>query len=202
MGISGPMLMVEKTVPAASLDLGGGTYVYDLIAAALDATIYAPGGLLILDPDVKSSNEYMFESHSLVGDNTGGADYDPELDFTRTPAEYTPVSSVDAEPCTPPTPVRASHVSLDHESVYNRLTFTKAGIVTDGDLTEFSNYKRVTPTEEKTGAGVFDVGIPDGISPVHETFDVIDNYLAPTGKLYLFVQPTDRRRSNQLLSAL
>ena len=202
MGISGPMLMVEKTVPAASLDLGGGTYVYDLIAAALDATMYAPGGMLILDPDVKSSNEYMFESHSLIGDNTGGADYDSELDFTRTPAEYTPVSSVDAEPCTPPAPVRASHVSLDHESVYNRLTFTKAGIVTEDDLTEIGGYKRVTPTEEKTGAGVFDVGIPDGISPVHETFDVIDNYLAPSGKLHIFVQPTDRRRSNQLLSAL
>jgi len=203
MSISGPMLMVEKTVPAASLALGGGAYVYDVIAAALSTTLHAPGGMVVLDEDSLTTHEFILDSHTLLGDNTGGQVNDTELDFSRTPNNYTPVSNVNADPRTTPQATKASHVSLTHDSVYNRLVFNKGNGSVGTSFTSIGDdYKRITPTEEKSGAGVFDVGLTDGRSHTHEMFDIIDNYYSRSGEVYIFVQPSDRRRSHQLRSVV
>ena len=53
----------------------------------------------------------------------------------------------------------------------------------------------------KSGTGVFDVGSTSGASPIHEMFDIIDNIAldnSPNFSCTLYVQPSDKSRTNQL----
>ena len=81
MGQSNPMLMVTKTV-AGSHDLGSGARVLDVITSDLaNTTLYSPGGVIYLSNAISSCSSLMQESHTLIGDNTGGQDSDTELDY-------------------------------------------------------------------------------------------------------------------------
>ena len=203
-----PMLMVEKTVPKGSDIISGGTRFLDVILADLadptkDTTLYAPGGIIELSSTGQSSSEVLQTEHGLLGDNTGGLEDDDELDESLTPVNYTPPNDATAAPNSPPTTIPASHVSnSNHESVYHKLLID-AGVsnsvnqLTLNEADEFS----LAPASTKSGTGVFDIGVTSGNSIVYEMFDIIDNRIVQDSDKVgarLFLQPSDRTRTNQL----
>ena len=202
MGLSVPMLMVEKTVPAGSFDLGGGTTVLDVITSDLaNTTLYSAGGVIYLANAVSGYASLMQESHSLLGDNTGGQDNDVELDYSRTPALYTPVSDVNADPASPPKAIKRSHNTNSHESVYHRVCIEALSSKINNTYTTSGQKIILNPNEEKTGTGVFDIGPTSSSSRNFEMFNIIDNInitdeAGVFGKI--FVQPSNKLRSNQL----
>jgi len=203
MGESTPMLMVEKTVPAGSFDLGGGTRVLDVITADLaNTTLYSPGGVIYLSNAISGYGSLMQESHTLIGDNTGGQDSDTELDYSRTPALYTPPNDVNAEPASPPFAVARSHNSSTHHSVYHRLAIEAMSSSQSDTITDEGAGKRTRqPTTDKTGTGVFDLGPTTHSSRVFEMFNIIDNVIITDEAgiiAKIFVQPSVKSRVNQL----
>ena len=203
MGQSNPMLMVTKTVPAGSHDLGSGTRVLDVITSDLaNTTLFSPGGVIFLSNAISGYGSLMQESHTLIGDNTGGQDSDTELDLSRTPALYTPPNDVNAEPAGPPKAIARSHNSGTHESVYHRLAIEAMSSSQSDTITDEGAGKRtLQPTTDKSGTGVFDLGPTTHSSRVFEMFNIIDNVLITdeAGLLAkIFVQPSVKSRVNQL----
>ena len=196
MGISGPMLMVEKTVPAGSFDLGGGTRVIDVITSDLANTVlFSPGGYIDVSATDITLNTALQNPHSLLGDSTGGEENDAELDFSTCPVNYTPVNDTTATPASAPKVVNKSHNNAVHESVYHKIllnpsTGLENNTVTNGVL---------QPIADKTSTGEFDISPMNLKSHTFEMFDVIDNALTLDGnKGRLFIHPTNRNRTNQL----
>ena len=198
-----PMLMVTKTVPAGSHILSGSTRVLDVINSDLaNTTLYSPGGVIYLTNAVSGYGTIMQESHSLIGDNTGGQDSDTEMDYSLTPALYTPPNDVTAEPAAPPKAISRSQSSGTHESVYHRLAIEAMSSNTkDTLLDEGAGKKTRQPTTDKTGQGVFDLGPTTQSSRVFEMFNIIDNVIITNEAGILakiFVQPAVKSRVNQL----
>ena len=90
----------------------------------------------------------------------------------------------------------------DSDSVFHRLLIgdvtSKAGALTDKGL-----YSRREPSSvpSSPSAGEFDKGTTASSTNIHEIFDVIDNAEVlgeDTPTTRLFIQPSDRRRVNQL----
>lgn len=203
MGVATPMLMVEKTVPAGSFDLGSGTRVLDVINADIaNCTLYSPGGVIYLTNAISGYGSLMQESHTLIGDNTGGQESETELDYSRTPALYTPVADVNAEPASPPTAIARSHNSGVHDSVYHRVVIESlSSSQSDTILDEGAGKSTRQPTTDKSATGEFDIGPTTHSSRVFETFNIIDNVIITDeagilGKI--FIQPSNKLRSNQL----
>ena len=203
MGQSNPMLMVTKTVPAGSHDLGSGTRVLDVITSDLaNCTLYSPGGVIYLSNAISGYGSLMQESHTLIGDNAGGQDSEVELDYSRTPALYTPVADVTAEPASPPKAIKRSHNSGTHESVYHRLAIEAMSSNADDSILDEGAGKRTRqPTTDKSAQGEFDLGPTTHSSRVFEMFNIIDNVIITdeAGILAkIFVQPSVKSRVNQL----
>jgi hypothetical protein len=203
MGQSTPMLMVTKTVPAGSHILTGTTRVLDVITSDLaNTTLYSPGGVIYLSNAISGYGSLMQESHTLIGDNTGGQDSDTELDLSRTPALYTPPNDVNAEPAGPPKAVARSHNGGTHESVYHRLAIEAMSSSQSDTITDEGAGKRTRqPTTDKSGTGVFDLGPTTHSSRVFEMFNIIDNVLITDEAgimAKIFVQPSVKSRVNQL----
>lgn len=203
MGQTTPMLMVEKTVPAGSFDLGSGTRVLDVINSDLaNTTLYSPGGVIHLSNAISGYGSLMQESHTLIGDNAGGQDSEVELDYSRTPALYTPPNDVNAQPASPPIVIKRSHNTGAHESVYHRLAIEAMTSNTINTLSSVGAGKKVLqPTTDKSGTGVFDIGPTTQSSRVFELFNIIDNEIVTdeSGILAkITVQPSVKSRVNQL----
>lgn len=196
MGVSGPMLMVEKTVPAGSFDLGSGTRVIDVITSDLANTVlYSPGGVIDITTTDVTSSTALLKPHSLLGDNTGGEETDSELDFSTCPVNYTPVNDVNATPASSPKVVKKSHNNAIHESVYHKILLSP----TTGIDTNTVTNDILQPITDKTGTGEFDISPMVLKSQTFEMFDIIDNTLSlDETKGKLFVHPTNRSRTNQL----
>jgi hypothetical protein len=194
MGISGPMLMVEKTVPAGSFDLGGGTRVIDVITSDLANTVlYSAGGVINILTDDMNTDFSLRKSHSLLGDNTGGEENDSELDFSTCPVNYTPVNDTTATPASPPKVVKKSHNNALHESVYNKLYINPSKT-----LNEVSSGV-LQPVIEKSATAEFDIAPVTLKGHTFETFDIIDNAVSSDGTFgSIHIQPTNRLRTNQL----
>ena len=198
-----PCLMVQKTVPAGSYDLGAGTRVLDVINADLanaliDTTLYAPGGVIELRSGSTGSNPILQDDHSLLGDNTGGQETDEELDFSSTPKVYTPPNDLTADPATAPFATASSHNNGVHDSVFHKLLTTgyqgKDSVMVEKDVF----FSQMAPVETKSGQAEFDIGPTFGATPVHEMFDIIDNHVGGGDTPIIFIQPSDRTRTNQL----
>ena len=196
-----PMLMVEKTVPASNLQVGG-AYIVDDIAtdvAAGNATLFAPGGYIDVGKTINGNLGNVGFSHSLVGDNSEGFEADVELDERLTPQNFTATTTTGN---TTPQNILASHTTkAEHDSVFHKLFLERTEI--ESDVSKTVEFSRQTPTtvHGSPSAGQFDVGITSSASSIHEMFDIIDNL--QIGHLQgithrFFIQPSDRRRTNQL----
>ena len=96
-GVTQPLLMVEKTVPAGTKVLTGNTTVFSLIKAAIETNtirseLFAPGGYIDLNVDDNTLIGTLLESHTLVGDVSEGYESDDELDESLTPINYKPMT--------------------------------------------------------------------------------------------------------------
>ena len=203
MGVTHPMLIVEKTVPAGNHVLTGSTTVIDVIMTDLadankDTTLFSAGGEIELK--YSKLSDYFLTDHSLIGDNSGGIEDDDELDESRTPVNYTPIVA-DEEVRLGPQNIEASHTTSKHKSVFNRMVISTKGTQL---IDTFSNDTTTSfmrqPITENTGTGVFDVGPVSSKSNMHEVFDIIDNRFTGTvtSNIKIIVQPSNRKRSNQL----
>ena len=202
-----PYLMVSQTSPAGTTVVSEGTTLYDVISSDLaNCTLYAPGGYI----DVAAKNELTMTNrpHSLIGDTSEGYESDVELDFSFTPrsnsaTNYTPVSSASAQPNTPPGIVLSSHtVKENHSSVFHKMLIIP-NIGKIKTLTDKNTYFRREPSTIISGPsnGQFDIGTTPSNTPIHEFFDIIDNHVTNEDSAYnlrFFIQPSDRKRFNQL----
>ena len=207
-----PMLMVEKTVPKGSLTLTGTTTVLDVIKADIadvnkDTTIYSPGGYIELANPVSNMSEYFTETNSLIGDNTGGAEYDIELNFDFTPrkedftAGYTPSSDSNAQPATTPQVITSSHNKSTHPSVYHKLCIEPTSVDSITTLTDLGNTQFKMGAETiNTATATFDKGGVNQGSPIFEMFDIIDNLYVNSSNISarIYIQPSKKTRTNQL----
>lgn len=204
MGISGPMLMVEKTVPAGNHIVTGSTRILDVITADLaNTTLYSAGGIITLTNAIDGYGANLQDSHTLLGDNTGGQESDTELDYSTTPALYTPDDDVSATPASPPKAIARSHNNATHESVYHKLTIEARSSAVNNNKTDSDDIGNTVlqPLTVNSGTGVFDIGPTTTSSRYFEIFDIIDNV-----RIYdeqgifakIFVQPSNKLRSNQL----
>jgi len=194
MGKTTPMLMVEKTVPAANHLLTGTTYVIDAIEASLASgkILHAPGGIIEISAPVQGDLATASFTHSLVGDNSEGFESDSELDERYTPQNYTTMTT---EPRRPPQNIAASHTSKEsHESVFHHL------MIEVSNAGKFSASPRPSASTSSGAAGEFDIAIAASAGPVHEMFDIIDNHATTTPGVQqrIYVQPSDRSRTAQL----
>ena len=119
----GPALLVEKVVPDVATVLPSGKQIIDVIhtdlnTAGTQTDIHAPGGTITIPKSAMSN----IKSGDLVGDDSGGKEYDTELDLSYTPTNYMPFHSSD-EGQSAPIAIEASHVNTtSHPSVFHRLT--------------------------------------------------------------------------------
>ena len=121
MGVANPCLLVTKTVP------DGGSFidsdrVANHIAAAVGAgaKIHSAGGVIRLPKSVVNEASVVLKPHHLVGDNTGGIDYEEDLDESKIPANYTPQFAGDS-PQQPPLGVgTAKHNQHITYYIYNQ----------------------------------------------------------------------------------
>ena len=204
MSISGPMLMVEKTVPAGNHIVTGSTTILDVITADLaNTTLYSAGGIITLTNAIDGYGANLEDSHTLIGDNTGGQENDVELDYSTTPALYTPDDDVSAVPASPPKGISRSHNNAVHESVYHKLCIEARSPISQNTNTDADGIGNFTlkPLTEKSGTGVFDIGPTTSSSRLFEIYDIIDNVrITDEAGIYckIFVQPSNKLRSNQL----
>ena len=95
-GVSQPLLMVEKTVPAGSTIVTGTTTVFSLIKTAIETNtirseMFAAGGYIdFTDTDLLKGS--LRQNHSLIGDVSEGYEADDELDESLTPINYKPMT--------------------------------------------------------------------------------------------------------------
>jgi len=199
-----PLLMVEKTVPSSDTLVSGAEYIYDSIIHAIGSgmTLHAPGGYIDVYASDLGIDSPVVQEHGLVGDTSEGYSADTEVDETLTPANYTPRNNADSiQNGTPQAIIESVSTSGLHNSAFNRLYLNK--IDQTKTLTDKGSYSRLAPDVvlDSGSAGQFDTGTVSSSSPIHETYDIIDNHiLADTNNadFRIFIQPTDRRRSMQL----
>jgi len=202
-GTNQPLLMVEKTVPACTVSTGAGSYIYDAIADSIASgkTLYAPGGLLEVN-FANLSNEEMLKPHSLVGDVSEGYSADVEVDETLCPANYSVRAISGSANTTPEVVLDSVSTTGVHESVFNKLYITKKN--DDTTLVDKGTYSRVEPdvVVGSPSNGQFDTGVTPSSTHIHEMFDIIDNFHIDSNvsNTALLIQPSDRRRSNQLVN--
>ena len=205
MGKTTPCLMIEKTVPSGNFVLTGTTTVLDVIEADLadaskDTTLFSPGGMLFLGLGQIAGSVHLEESHSLVGDNTGGFELDSEVDFSLCPVNYTPSNDATAQGNTTPQHLIASHNNGIHDSAYHKLCIEPLSSDTVRNTTDTGIQFVKPPAVTNTGNGKFDEGSTSDASNTFEMFDIIDNVLQDTHEtsMVIYVQPSDRTRINQL----
>jgi len=205
MGKTTPCLMIEKTVPSGNFVLTGSTTVLDVIEADLadaskDTTLFSPGGMIFLGLGQIAGSVHLEESHSLVGDNTGGYELDSEVDFSLCPVNYTPPNDATAQGSTTPQYLTASHNNGIHDSAYHKLCIEPASNDTVRNTTDTGIQFVKGAAVTNTGTGVFDEGSTSDASNTFEMFDIIDNVLEDTHEtsMVIYVQPSDRTRINQL----
>ena len=182
MGLSDPALLITKTVPDGGCLLNGkrvAAHIADAVSAG--ATIHAPGGVLRVDSKYLGEGSVALRPHHLVGDNTGGIEYEEDLDESLLPSNYLPRATGD-EPCKPPQGVGTT----THPSAYHKLHLQphKRGASDPPSDAIPITYKETKKFASQKG-GAF------------EMFDIIDNDVE--GDQYLFVvQPSKRERTMQL----
>ena len=132
----------------------------------------------------------LLQSHYLVGDNTGGTQYEVELDMSTLPSNYSPRIATDA-PQTPPLGVQSSHSdNPTHPSAYHH-------VIIRPNTTKRSSTAVITDQQYKLSPTTGNSGGVNQSSNVFEMFDIVDNGMDNNG-YYLIVQPTDRKRVMQL----
>jgi hypothetical protein len=185
MGVANPCLLVTKTVP------DGGSFidsdrVANHIAAAVSAgaKIHSAGGVIRLPKSAVKEASVALKPHHLVGDNTGGIDYELDLDESKIPANYTPQFAGDS-PQQPPLGVGTAK----HESAYHLLHLQPRQRESSNPPTETvpTHYQEVNQFASQKG-GAF------------ELFDIIDNDV-DGGDYIIIVQPSKRERTMQLSRA-
>jgi len=210
MGLTAPCLIVEKTVPSLDITLPvSGNRLYDVVAsdlanAAKETFLYSPGGVLEFR-EIHSGNHPAGLIESIESSGHEGSDFEDELDESRTPVNYTPLTSTDP-PNRGPQVIAAQHTDSTKTSVFHLLEMTPDTISGNnyGERTEYGVYN-LQPFVSNTGAGVFDIADPDISSHLYETFDIIAGELGPLANRKLketskiVIQPTDRSRTTQLL---
>jgi len=178
-------------------------YIADIVAAdlvntAVTCTVCAPGGIIDIQLPFEGSVGQKAFTHSLIGDNSEGYESDSEIDERYTPENYSTMSD---EGRKTPQNISASHTSKStHESVFHKLLLEAPPPSSEIFTSRRSPYTDIG----SPGDGEFDVGITASASPVHELFDIIDNhamFTAPGTSMRLFVQPSDRKRTRQLVYA-
>ena len=201
-GTGQPLLMVEKTVPACDVPTGGGSYIYDAIIDAIGSgkTLYSPGGYIEVNAS-KLGVAIPFSPHGLLGDNNEGYSADNEIDESLCPANYTPRADSTSVNTTPQVILESVSTTKNHESVFNKLVFNK--VIPKKALTDKGNYERIEPDTvvDSPANGQFDTGVTSSSTPIHEMFDIIDNIAILDSNISdtrLIIQPSDRRRTNQL----
>ena len=198
-GTSQPLLMVKKTIPAGTTIIGESN-VYDVIATALGSgnlTLYAPGGYVIIDSKENPNARDLLTAHLLSSDNSEGYNADLVLDESTTPPNLTPYAT-DTLVNTPPKIIQESSTkTTQHESSFHQMIVKS--LPTKKTLGSFSDYEIRDVVETGTGSNP-DTIVSSSSSPIFETFDIIDNIELneQQGDILLIVQPTLRRRSNQL----
>lgn len=184
MGVSNPCLLVTKTVPSANSFIDG-QRVATHIANAVGATLHSAGGIVVIANKSVGEAHNVLQSHRLVGDNTGGTEKETELDETRLPTTYTPLTSTD-RPRAPPLAITSSLEHPTHPSSYHHLILRPIEkSQSDPPIGEPpSHYQEQEQFVSQQGT-------------VYEMFDVIDNYKA-NDEHHIIVQPSQKRRSMQL----
>jgi len=191
-GTSGAALLVEKTVPSGGSVINS-KRVADRVNTLLQSgtmTLHSAGGLIRIDQSNFGGAAEVLKPHLLVGDNTGGTQYEVELDNSRIPSNYTPSVATD-EPNSPPLGVPSSHAdNSTHPSVYHHIIIRPTQTKKDSDLTTSGTHYKLAATSGNKGGS-------NHSSHVFEMFDIIDND-EDSGGNFLIVQPTDRSRTLQL----
>jgi len=184
MGVDKPCLIVEKTVPSANVTIDGDT-VAQHITDAIGALIHSAGGIVTLSNSAVGEAHTVMNPHRLVGDNTGGSEKEIELDESRLPANYTPVSVTDL-PQTGPIGISSSNEESSHPSVYHRLLLHPNERSQSDPPIDLSpaHYQENEQFASQQGAA-------------YEVFDIIDNYKL-NNEHHIIVQPSQHSRSMQL----
>ena len=182
MGLSNPALLITKTVPDGGCLLDSkrvAAHIADAVGAG--ATIHAPGGVIVVSPEDIGNANVALKPHHLVGDNTGGIQYEEDLDESLIPSNYTPRATGD-EPNKPPQGVGTTV----HPSSYHKLHLQPAErSQSDPPVSEAPAYYQESTQFASQKGGAF------------EMFDIIDN--DKDGDSYIFVvQPSKRERTMQL----
>lgn len=199
-----PLLMIEKTVPSSDTLVSGAEYVYDSIIHAIGSgmTLHAPGGYIDVYASELGVDSPIVQEHGLVGDTSEGYSADTEVDESLTPVNYTPRNNTDSiQNGTPQVIIESVSATGVHESSFNKLYLSK--IDQTKTLIDKGSYNRLEPDVvlSSGSAGQFDTGTVSSSSPIHETFDIVDNHILADSNdadFRIFLQPTDRRRSMQL----
>ena len=199
-----PLLMIEKTVPSSDTLVSGAEYVYDSIIHAISSgmTLHAPGGYIDVYASELGVDSPIVQEHGLVGDTSEGYSADTEVDESLTPVNYTPRNNTDSiQNGTPQVIIESVSATGVHESSFNKLYLSK--IDQTKTLIDKGSYNRLEPDVvlSSGSAGQFDTGTVSSSSPIHETFDIVDNHILADSNdadFRIFLQPTDRRRSMQL----
>ena len=202
--VTQPLLMVEKTVPSSDTLVSGAEYIYDSIIHAISSgmTLHAPGGYIDVSSQDINTNDAILYDHSLVGDTSEGYSSDDEIDESLTPANYTPRNNSDSiQNQTPGVILDSTSTTGTHDSVFHKLYLEKVN--KDKAITDKGSYRRVDPdlAVGSPSAGQFDTGTVSSATPIHEVFDIVDNYLLTSGSdndMRIIVQPCDRKRSGLL----
>ena len=198
-----PLLMVEKTVPAGSTPTSGGTYVYDAIVDALASgkTLYSAGGVIDAS-SVGVTQANLMSPHALLGDVSEGYSADTAIDDSLCPANYTPRADSTSVNKIPQVILESTSTTGTRDSVFNKMILNK--VTNNKALSDKGLYERLDPdvVVGSPSAGEFDTGVTASSSHVHEVFDIIDNVEISTNvsNVRFVVQPSDRRRTNQLAS--
>ena len=190
MGTNGPALLVTKTVPSGGSVINS-KRVASTIAGAISGgkTLHSPGGVMVLSNIDFGGVSNVMGNHNLVGDNTGGTQYEIELDLSNIPSNYIPRVATDG-PQTPPLGIDSSHADdSTHPSVYHHLILKENSLPSKSSLTSANSYKLI-PTSGNLGP-------TNQSTHTFEVFDIIDNFKDLEGRK-LIVQPTDRTKTLQL----
>jgi len=190
-GANGPALLVSKTVPSGGSVINT-KRVADRINTLLGSgtmTLHAPGGIIHVKASRVAEMDTLFKDHNLAGDNTGGRQYEVELDLSMTPPNYTPQVATDP-PNSPPIGVDSSHANdSSHPSVYHHLVLRDNGAAAKSIPDDSDDFRLTAKTGNK--------GPTNQSTHAFEMFDVIDNYSDNKG-VNIIVHPTDRSRNLQL----
>ena len=198
-----PLLMVEKTVPACDVSTGAGSYIYDAIIASLASgkTLYSPGG--IIHTAIGTREPMLLKPHDLLGDTSEGYSADADVDESLCPANYTPRAISTSANATPQVILESVSTTGIHKSAFNKLVLNK--LTAAETLVDKGTYDRVEPNVvvNSPANGQFDTGVTSSSTHIHELFDIIDNYALdndPYSDMAFVIQPSDRRRTNQLVN--